>query len=513
MSQRIALLVGTRKGLFVLDGDTSRDTGRCAARCARAGRSTTRSSTRVGRAPRGRRQHWYGPAVWRSDDLGETWSHSSEGLTYGDDGPKVADGLERHRRPGRALRRRRAGGAVPEPRRRRDLGARRGPDRTTRPRPEWQPGNGGLILHSIVPHPTDADRMWVGISAVGAFETQRRRRDLGDAQQGRPRRLRPETPTPSSASASTSWSWPPTAASTSTSRTTAASTARPTAAPVGGDHRGLPREFGFPMAAHPRDPQTVWTIPLTRARRGPAHARGPRRGLADQRRRRHLDPQRRRAAAARTPIVGVLREAMAVDRLDPVGVYFGTSTGQLYGSRDEGRSVAPDRRQPAADLVGRGRGRRLTPADPRGRRPPAALARRAVPGRAAPRRGARRDGRGRDRRPRRPGARASATGCSTPARCIRTHINVFVERRAGDAVDAGPARRGGPRHPGRLGRLSDRFRSEGGSMEERFVPPAPAEAPPRSGRSPQVTGRRRRVRRPSTIRAPCRSSRPSTGAC
>ena len=36
--------------------------------------------------------------------------------------------------------------------------------------------------------------------------------------------------------------------------------------------------------------------------------------------------------------VGVLREAMAVDRLDPVGVYFGTSTGQLYGSRDEGRS-------------------------------------------------------------------------------------------------------------------------------------------------------------------------------
>ncbi len=36
--------------------------------------------------------------------------------------------------------------------------------------------------------------------------------------------------------------------------------------------------------------------------------------------------------------VGVLREAMAVDRLDPVGVYFGTSTGQLYGSRDEGRT-------------------------------------------------------------------------------------------------------------------------------------------------------------------------------
>ena len=36
--------------------------------------------------------------------------------------------------------------------------------------------------------------------------------------------------------------------------------------------------------------------------------------------------------------LGVLREAMAVDRADPVGVYIGTSTGQLFGSRDEGRS-------------------------------------------------------------------------------------------------------------------------------------------------------------------------------
>ena len=36
--------------------------------------------------------------------------------------------------------------------------------------------------------------------------------------------------------------------------------------------------------------------------------------------------------------LGVLREAMATDRQDPVGVYFGTSTGQLYGSVDEGRT-------------------------------------------------------------------------------------------------------------------------------------------------------------------------------
>ena len=64
--------------------------GSSAARCATAGRSTTPRSTRrpapfaAGGSP------WYGPAVWRSDDLGATWTHSSEGLTYGDDGPKIA---------------------------------------------------------------------------------------------------------------------------------------------------------------------------------------------------------------------------------------------------------------------------------------------------------------------------------------------------------------------------------------------------------------------------------------
>ena len=51
--------------------------------------------------------------------------------------------------------------------------------------------------------------------------------------------------------------------------------------------------------------------------------------------------------------MGVLREAMATDEVDPAGVYFGTSTGQLFASRDEGEHWSADRRLPAADLVGR----------------------------------------------------------------------------------------------------------------------------------------------------------------
>ena len=101
---------------------------------------------------------------------------------------------------------------------------------------------------------------------------------------------------------------------------------------------GSRREFGFPMAAHPRDPQTVWTIPLNGAEQG---------RLVPGRAARPSGARTTAATRGSGPATGlpqhdayleVLREAMAVDRLDPVGVYFGTSTGQLYGSADEGRS-------------------------------------------------------------------------------------------------------------------------------------------------------------------------------
>jgi photosystem II stability/assembly factor-like uncharacterized protein len=100
---------------------------------------------------------------------------------------------------------------------------------------------------------------------------------------------------------------------------------------------GLPSQFGFPMAAHPRDPQTVWTIPLN----GDDKGRYVPDGSAAVWRTHDGGDSWIRAGDGlpqRDAYVGVLREAMAVDRLDPVGVYFGTSTGQLYGSDDEGRS-------------------------------------------------------------------------------------------------------------------------------------------------------------------------------
>ena len=71
-------------------------------------------------------------------------------------------------------------------------------------RPEWQPGAGGLILHSIVPHPTDPDRLWVGISAVGVFETQDGGATWATRNKGVRAEFMPETAYPDSGSASTS---------------------------------------------------------------------------------------------------------------------------------------------------------------------------------------------------------------------------------------------------------------------------------------------------------------------
>jgi photosystem II stability/assembly factor-like uncharacterized protein len=98
---------------------------------------------------------------------------------------------------------------------------------------------------------------------------------------------------------------------------------------------GVPSDFGFAMALHPQDPDCAWIVPLEsdefrctpegrlrvyRTRNGGKRWKAMTRGL----------PQNE---AFET----VVRDALAVDSLDPVGVYFGTRSGKLFGSTDEGK--------------------------------------------------------------------------------------------------------------------------------------------------------------------------------
>ena len=101
---------------------------------------------------------------------------------------------------------------------------------------------------------------------------------------------------------------------------------------------GLPTEFGFPMVAHPRDPDTCWVIPLNRADKGRLHARRPDRPCGGPHDRGASWIRADDGLPPRDAYLTVLREAMARDTLDPVGITFGTETGQLWHSADEGRS-------------------------------------------------------------------------------------------------------------------------------------------------------------------------------
>jgi len=340
MTERVELLIGTKKGAFILESDGSRRDWRVRGPFCEKWpiHHVVRSSD--GTLYAGGGSPWYGATVFRSDDDGATWSQSSAGLTYGDgdDTPKVttvwnltpsADGKTVY------------AGVEPAGLFRSDdrgetwshvAGLREHPST-----PEWQPGNGGLILHSIALDPTNADHMWVGISSVGAFETTdggatwetRNKGVRADFYPGDPpefgqcvHKLLPDPKDPSrliqqnhcgvyrSDDGGSTW----------TEIT-----------------NNLPSDFGFPMAVHPQQPETLWVIPHSGPEAGrhmiDGHAavwRSTDRGDTWQ--------QMDAGLPVENAYLTVLREAMGTDRLDPVGVYFGTSTGQVFGSANEGES-------------------------------------------------------------------------------------------------------------------------------------------------------------------------------
>ena len=99
---------------------------------------------------------------------------------------------------------------------------------------------------------------------------------------------------------------------------------------------GLPSDFGFPLAIHPREPETIFVLPLKGA-----EFRCPPEGRLRVYRSRNSGKSWEalsKGLPQQNAFVGVYREGMAMDSQKPAGIYFGTNTGKLFGSADEGDS-------------------------------------------------------------------------------------------------------------------------------------------------------------------------------
>ena len=333
----VLLLVGTKKGAFVLRGDPDRADWRLEGPvCETWPTPHFNADPLTGHLYAGTAgfEGFKSAGVWRSTDQGKSWAFSDAGLSYGEDGPFVSQVWHVTRANGALY-------AGVEP-----AGLFRSADegqtwehvqglRDHPSRPEWMPGAGGLCLHSIVADPADSRRMWVGTSAAGTFFTA----DGGQTWAPRNRFTRnfDEVNKDNDVAGCVHKLIRPADGVSMLYQQNHFGVYR--SADEGDTWQeisaGLPSDFGFPMAVHPRDSRTVYVIPLDGNGRfmpegKPAIWRSRDAGDNWERLDGGLPPER--------AYMGVLREGVAVDALDPVGVYFGTNTGQLFASRDEGQT-------------------------------------------------------------------------------------------------------------------------------------------------------------------------------
>jgi photosystem II stability/assembly factor-like uncharacterized protein len=199
-------------------------------------------------------------------------------------------------------------------------------------------------LHTIVHHPTDTKRHWIGISAAGVFATED-----GGLTWDRRNRL-------SNAEACGHHHHPAAPRNGETGHCVHNIMRAPGDSDVlyqqnhhgvwrssdGGRSwdditPGLPSTFGFPIRVHPRDPNVIWTLPLNGDTQGrfPPDARAAVWKSSDGGQ--NWAPKRQ-GLPQENCFFTVLRQAMAGDSAEPAGVYFGTNSGSVFASFDEGET-------------------------------------------------------------------------------------------------------------------------------------------------------------------------------
>ena len=338
----VRLLIGTARGAFIYHADADRkDWTLTGPHLDGWEVYSLHGDAAAGRVFAGTSSYVYGPTLRVSDDLGSTWRQIESGPRYSKEsghrlkhiwqivpsphGPGSNNTLYAGVDEAGLFVSRDGGENWSEVE-----GLTRHPTR-----PHWSPGGGGLCLHTILPDPANPNRMWVAVSAAGAFRTD----DGGETWQvcnkGLPSLATGEDPGQNVCHCVHKMLLDPAGSGTlfmqyhgGVFRSTDA-----------GDswariESGLPGNFGFPMAATksgrlfvvPLDSDERRHVPGGRLRvyrsadgGGAWQATGP--GLPDE-----------------PHYVGVLRDAMTTDRLDPPGVYFGTTMGEVFCSRDDGES-------------------------------------------------------------------------------------------------------------------------------------------------------------------------------
>ncbi len=374
----IRILVGTRKGAFILTSDKARK------KWAVDGPHfagweiyhVNGSPVNPERIYASQSSSWFGQIIQRSDDGGKTWMQpgsdgseaaSADGMPQGESNKFVYDTSKKTGRPltthqwydgtqhpwefarvwhlepcprdadtvyagveDAALFRSTDAGKTWQ-----ELAGLRGHESG----PRWQPGAGGMCLHTIVLDRVNPQRMFVAISAAGAFRSDDGGETWKPINKGLVSEYIPE----------------PTAEVGHCVHRIAQHPTRPDVlfmqkhwdimrSDDGGDSwrevsGNVPSDFGFPIAVHAHEPETIYVVPIKsdsehyppegklrvyRSRSGGDKWEALTKGLPQE----HC-------------YVNVLRDAMAVDTAKPCGIYFGTTGGQVYASNDDGDSWAP----------------------------------------------------------------------------------------------------------------------------------------------------------------------------
>ncbi len=346
----VRVLVGTRKGAFILTSDSKREKWDVTGPLFGGWEIFHMKGSPINpnRIYASQCSSWFGQVIHRSDDGGKTWDTVGNEFTY-DGVPGTHQWYDGTSHPWEFNRVWHLEPSLTDPDTVyagvEDAALFRSTDggqtwkelsglRKHGTGPQWQPGAGGMCLHTIILDPKDPDRIYIAISAAGAFRTD----DGG------------ETWLPINQGLQSEYIPDPNAEVGHCVHHIAMHPSRPEVLfmqkhwdVMRSDNAGelwhevsgnLPTDFGFVVDVHAHEPDTIYVVPIkSDSEHYPPDAKlrvyRSRTGGNDWEALTNGLPQE-------NCYVNILRDAMAVDSLESCGIYFGTTGGQVYVSPDGG---------------------------------------------------------------------------------------------------------------------------------------------------------------------------------